>query len=151
MNRYMLGVGLAAAVAAAGCFSYERTSGTPTGPGSTGLGALLGNWASTNVLPSRESCTDFRWSVSERSDTSARGSFSATCANDLHLQGTASGTLSGDVITWNAVATASVAGLGSCAITLEGTAELGVDSIRIPYRGDTCLGRVSGVEHLRRR
>jgi hypothetical protein len=35
-------------------------------------------------------------------------------------------------------------------VTLTGTAELGVDSIRIPYAGDTCLGKVSGVETLRR-
>jgi hypothetical protein len=35
-------------------------------------------------------------------------------------------------------------------VTLSGTAELGVDSIRIPYSGDTCLWKVSGVETLRR-
>jgi len=34
---------------------------------------------------------------------------------------------------------------------LSGTAELGVDSIRIPYSGTTCLGTVSGVEILNKR
>ena len=33
---------------------------------------------------------------------------------------------------------------------LTGTAEIGVDSIRVPYSGDTCLGKVSGVEVLRK-
>ena len=35
-------------------------------------------------------------------------------------------------------------------VTLAGTAELGVDSIRIPYSGNTCLGNVSGTEVLKR-
>jgi hypothetical protein len=58
--------------------------------------------------------------------------------------------LSGSTVTWNANATASVPNLPSCPITLSGTAELGIDSIRVPYSGDTCLGRVSGVEVLRK-
>lgn len=150
MTRYILGVGLAATMAA-GCINFER-QGTPTGPGSTGIQALAGNWASTNALPSRESCANFQWSITERTATSARGSFSATCGGDLRIEGTASATLSGDVISWNADARASnVPGVGNCMIVLRGTAELGVDSVRIPYSGDTCLGAVSGVETLKRR
>jgi hypothetical protein len=38
----------------------------------------------------------------------------------------------------------------SCEISLTGTAELLSESIRIPYSGDTCLGKVSGVETLKR-
>jgi hypothetical protein len=65
--------------------------------------------------------------------------------------GTAAGTLNGSVINWSANANAVAAGMPSCAILLTGTAELGVDSIRIPYSGSTCLGPVSGVEILNRR
>lgn len=148
MTRCILGVGLAATMAA-GCINYER--GTPTGPGSTGIQALVGNWGSANVLPSRENCTDFQWSVTERTATSAEGTFSATCKGDLRINGSASATLSGDVIRWNAQAVASAPGVPNCQITLTGTAELGVDSVRIPYNGDTCLGAVSGVETLKRR
>jgi hypothetical protein len=54
-------------------------------------------------------------------------------------------------VNWIAQATASVAGLANCSITLSGTAELQTDSVRIPYSGNTCLGQVSGVETLRRR
>jgi len=39
----------------------------------------------------------------------------------------------------------------ACAIALTGTAELGLNSIRVPYSGSTCLGPVSGVEVLNRR
>jgi hypothetical protein len=34
---------------------------------------------------------------------------------------------------------------------LKGTAEIGVTSIRVPYEGDTCLGKVNGVETLQKR
>ena len=42
-------------------------------------------------------------------------------------------------------------GLVSCDISLTGTAELTSTAIRVPYAGDTCLGKVSGVETMQRR
>ena len=132
----------------AGC-GYERKS--TLAPTSSSMEALLGNWSSTNLAPSASTCSDFKWNVTEQTGNSASGTFSATCAGDLRISGTASGTLSASTINWNAQATASVPGLPSCPITLLGTAELGVDSIRVPYSGDTCLGKVSGVEVLRKR
>jgi hypothetical protein len=149
-NLTLLALSCAVAAAAAGCIGYERES-TLTGPSASGIGALLGNWTSSNIIPSASTCTDFRWDVTEQTGNTARGSFSATCANDLRLSGTAQGTLSGSTITWTANGTANAAEIANCAISLTGTAELGVDSIRVPYSGDTCLGRVSGVETLRRR
>ena len=138
------------AIAASGCLGFERRS-TATAPTASGIGALLGNWTSGNVIPAPGTCTDFKWNVTEQSTNTARGSFSATCANDLKLAGTAQGTLSGSVINWSAQGTANASGLESCAISLVGTAEIGIDSVRVPYSGDTCAGKVSGVEVLRRR
>src|SRR5688572_17532195 len=80
--------------AASGCFGFERKS-TVTAPTATGVAALVGNWTSSNVLPSPSGCSDFKWNVTEQTTNSARGAFSATCANDLKLSGTAQGTLSG--------------------------------------------------------
>jgi hypothetical protein len=140
---------LAAALTSA-CFGFERKS-TVTGPTGSGVAALVGSWTSDNIVPNPASCTNFKWTAAEQTANSARGAFSATCANDLRLSGTADGTLNGSVVNWSAQGTASGAtGLPSCAFTLTGTAELGVDSIRVPYSGDTCLGRVSGVEVLRK-
>jgi hypothetical protein len=137
-----------AAAAASGCFGYERRSTlSPTLSGSAGL---LGSWSSSSLIPSPTSCRDFRWNVTEQTGNTARGTFSATCPGDLRVAGTANGTLSGTNVTWNATASATVPNLASCPITLSGTAELGVDSIRVPYSGETCLGRVSGVEVLRK-
>ena len=148
-NILTLGVSFIAALSAAGCFGFEHKS-TVTAPTASGLSALMGNWTSSNVIPSPASCTDFKWNVTEQTANSARGAFSATCSNDLKLAGTAQGTLNGSLVNWSAQGTATAAGLVSCAISLSGTAELGVDSIRVPYAGDTCLGRVSGVEVLRK-
>ena len=135
-------------VVSSACTSYERTS--TLGPSTTGMAALLGTWTSSNLVPTASACTDFKWNVTEQSGNTARGTFSATCIGDLKVAGTADGTLSGSTITWNAHATTSAPALPSCAITLTGTAELGVDSIRVPYSGDTCLGKVSGVEVLKK-
>lgn len=137
-----------AASAASACTSYERTS--TLGPTASGVAALIGNWASSNLTTAANACTDFKWNVTQQTGNTASGTFSATCAGDLKVAGTADGTLSGSTVTWNATATATVPGLPACAITLTGTAELGVDSIRVPYSGDTCLGKVSGVEVLKK-
>jgi hypothetical protein len=146
---FSLSVCAAVALASAGCLGFERKS-TVTGPTSTGMAALMGSWTSASIVPNPAGCTDFKWNVTEQTSTSAKGAFSATCANDLKLSGTAQGTLSGSVVSWSAEGSATAAGLVSCRFTLTGTAELGVDSIRVPYSGDTCLGRISGVEVLRK-
>jgi hypothetical protein len=133
---------------AAGCFEFERKS--TLGPTADGAAALLGSWTSGSIIPAPGQCTDFKWNVTEQTGNSAAGSFSAKCAGDLQISGTAQGTLSGSTVNWSANATASVPGLASCPIALTGTAELLVDSIRVPYSGTTCLGPVSGVETLRK-
>ena len=139
-----------AAASAAGCIGFDRKSSL-TGPSAAGIGALSGNWSSANIIPSPNSCSDFKWNASEQTSTSARGSFSATCAGDLKLTGTAEGKLSGSAITWSAQGNAIAPGLTSCTFSLKGTAELGAESIKIPYTGSTCLGDVTGTEELKRR
>jgi hypothetical protein len=140
---------IAVAAMAAGCIGYERKS-TVSGPTAAGIGTLLGNWSSTNIIPTPGSCSDFKWNVSEQTGTSAKGSFSASCGGDLKLTGTAQGTLNGSTITWSTQVVGSAPGLPSCNIALNGTAEIAVDSVRVPYSGTTCLGAVSGTEVLKR-
>lgn len=135
------------ATLAAGCIEFERQSSL----GPSGTGALVGNWTSGSLVPQPNQCSDFKWNVTEQNGNSASGTFSASCAGDLTLTGTAQGTLNGSVITWTAQANATAPGLSAtCPISLAGTAELLVDSIRIPYSGTTCLGPVSGVETLKK-
>jgi hypothetical protein len=148
MKNYIFATALVLAVAAAGCTSFEHKT---TSPSSTGVAGLMGAWVSASSgLPSPASCSDFKWNATELSGTVAKGSFSASCAGGLTVAGTAQGTLSGSVITWSAEGDATTAGI-ACRITLNGTAELGANSIRVPYSGDTCLGKVSGVEILNKK
>jgi hypothetical protein len=147
-NVAQIVVCLTIAVSTAACFGYERGS-TPTSPG--GSGSLVGNWTSSSLIPTASSCADFKWNITEQTGNSARGSFSATCAGDLKLTGTAQGTINGSTIAWTAEATGSLPGLPGCRVSLRGTAEIGVTTVRVPYSGDTCLGPVSGVESLSRR
>jgi hypothetical protein len=147
MKNLSLALCLVASSALSGC-SQEGAS--TLGPSTTGGAALVGNWTSANLASTGNACTDFKWNVTQLTGNTASGTFSATCAGDLKVAGTANGTLSGSTVAWNAAATASVPGLPACPITLSGTAELGIDSIRVPYSGDTCLGKVSGVEVLKK-
>lgn len=152
MKNYILATLLCFAVTAAGCLEYTSKT-TSTAPSGAGVAALLGNWASAGatVVPSAGTCSDFKWSPTEQTSNSAKGSFSASCAGDLKVSGTATGTLTGSVITWSANANAATPSQPTCSVALAGTAELGVESIRIPYSGSTCLGQVSGVEILNKR
>jgi hypothetical protein len=135
---------------AGGCLQIERKS-TLAGPGQLGdLRSLLGTWSSASATPSPESCTDFRWEVTEQSGNTAAGTFRATCPGGLVVAGTARGTLLGTTISWTATGAATVAGLPPCGISLEGHAYLETDRIRIPYTGTTCLGPVAGEEVLKR-
>ena len=149
-NRILLVVFALTAASAAGCIGFEHKS-TLTSPSTSGIGALMGAWSSSNLIPSAASCTDFKWNVTEQTGASAKGSFSATCPGDLKVVGTAQGSLSGaNTIAWSAQGIASAAGLVNCGVALTGTAELTTDSIRVPYSGDTCVGKVSGVEVLKK-
>jgi hypothetical protein len=154
MKHYIIALAIAAS-AAAGCVGFEHKTSV-TSPSSTGVSALMGSWQSvasaSSIIPSPSTCTNFRWNPTQQTATTATGSFSATCGNVL-FAGTASGTLTGaTTIAWNASGTASSTNLpvSPCAITLSGTAELGTNSIRVPYSGSTCVGAVSGVEILNR-
>ncbi|MEO6213108.1 MAG: hypothetical protein ABIP65_05720 [Vicinamibacterales bacterium] len=151
MKNRLLAMLSVSALVAAGCTSLEHTSSL-TGPTAAGSGAFLGSWSSSNLIPSPSACTDFKWDVTEQTQTRAKGQFSATCAGDLKLSGTAEGLLTTAAsLTWSASGNATAPGLTSCAIKLTGTAELQVDTIRVPYSGDTCLGKVSGIESLKKR
>ena len=152
MKTFISACALALGLATGACVSYENKT-TVTSPTDNTVSALVGTWqsVSSNILPSPSTCTNFNWTPTAQTPTSAMGSFSATCAGGLKVAGTAAGTLSGTTINWQANAIASTPEVPTCNVTLTGTAELGVNSIRVPYSGTTCLGPVSGVEVLNRK
>ena len=138
--------------ASAACFEF----GTKTTPSQVMTSGLSGTWATTQSLPGisgslQQSCVNFKWAVTEHTQTSASGTFSATCFGNMQVAGSASGTLTGITLTWSANATGTLQGQPPCQIALSGTATLEADNrIRIPYSGTTCLGQVSGTEIISR-
>jgi hypothetical protein len=136
-------------VLAAGCTSFERKSSLE--PSAAGNNSLLGNWTSSTLIPTPGTCTDFKWNITEQTAAAAKGSFTASCPGDLKFTGTAEGALtSATAINWTANGNATGPGLVSCAISLAGTASIGTDASVVPYSGDTCLGKVSGIETLKK-
>ena len=133
---------------ASACIEFSRTS---TGPSSSSelLTTLSGGlWSSAGTIDPN-ACGNFKWSVSELTPTSVRGTFSATCAGGITLNGTAEGTLSGSVLNWKAAGTAKTA-IGDCPFTINGTAVLEGTGVRVNYTANTCVGTFSGSELLRR-
>jgi hypothetical protein len=149
-NRILMIVLSMAATAAVGCTGFEHHS-SGTEPTAAGNNSLLGSWTSSTLIPTPGTCTDFKWNVTEQTATAAKGSFTASCPGDLKFTGTAEGTMTSPIaIDWSAKGNATGPGLTSCAITLAGTATMGTDSIIVPYSGNTCLGKVSGIETLKK-
>jgi hypothetical protein len=155
MKNYILAFVAVVSIAAAGCVGFEhKTSVTgPTSTGTSSIDSLAGSWQSvkdaSTIIPNPNTCTDFHWNATSMTATTASGAFSASC-NGVAFAGTASGTLTGSTVAWNASGTATSTSLpvSPCNIGLSGTAELGTNSIRVPYSGTTCLGAVSGVQIL---
>ena len=142
---------LTASLLGAGCsnlFNFGQDS--PTTPTSTSLST--GQWSSiSSATTLTNTCTDFKWTITEVAGASASGTFTATCLGNMHVAGTAHGTLTGTTVAWTAEATGTTPGLVTCPISLTGTAEFDGTQIRIPYSGTTCLGPISGAEILRKK
>ena len=112
------------------------------------LSGSLRSASADGPLPGTEACGDFHWSLSEGTAGTYSGEFSATCADDVQLDGTASGTLVGDVLNFTATGTATPKDLPPCPFTLNGTGRLVSETIELEYSGTTCLGPISGTEIL---
>jgi hypothetical protein len=114
-----------------------------------------GNWTSAATAASSlvdpGTCGNVEWKITSMTDTSASGTFKATCGGGLTLEGSAEGKLNG--MTADLKASGTVSGAGTnCPFSLTGTAvPEGLDKVRINYSGTTCLGPVSGSEVLTRR
>ncbi len=146
MKRITLVFAVVAALAGAACIDFTQKTTAP----STNLQQLAGNWSSSNYIPDPNSCTDFKWNVTEYTGGTAAGTFSGTCANGLRLDGTARGSMTGNNINWTANGTATPQNLPSCSFSLSGTATLNGDTITVPYNGSVCGVAVNGTEVLKK-
>ncbi|MCU0256006.1 MAG: hypothetical protein MUF60_04635 [Vicinamibacterales bacterium] len=126
-----------------------------TGPGTSGglsIQAFSGAWtsggSSGTVLPS--ACTAFDYRVTPSPDgRSGAVVFRATCAG-ITVDGTGTGVINGDVLSWTAQGTASRNGLACPFLFDNSTAALEGTGVRVTYRGTVCGYPIAGSELLRR-
>ena len=147
-----VGLALVAALAAA-CVETKHEG--PTSPSEVAKVLATGSWTSAATAASSSlnvgSCGNLEWKITSLTDTSASGTFKATCGGGLTLEGSAEGKLNGLTADLKASGTVTGAGIG-CPFSLAGMAvPEGLDKIRINYSGTTCLGPVSGSEVLTRK
>lgn len=127
------------------------TAATPSAaPPSASTSPYAGTWLSeTFAVPAPGSCGNFQWQVTNATSTSMAGNFSATCAGNIAIAGSASGQLVGTTVPLTVTGTATYAGVISCDFSLSGTGVIdNNDTLTVPYSGTTCFGPVSGTERL---
>lgn len=136
----------------------------PTAPGSlpsvpaasapppAGSGSYAGTWASVlNTASSSGSCSNFLWQVTNATSNSMAGSFTATCAGNIAVVGTASGRIEGTSVPLAVAGTATYAGVISCDFSFSGTGIIeNNDTLTIPYSGTLCGTPLNGTERLHR-
>ena len=153
MRTTVVAMAIGIAVMAAACVETRHEG--PTSPSEVAKVLTTGSWTSAaTAAPSVlnvGSCGNLEWKIATLTDTSASGTFKATCGGGLTLEGSAEGKLNGTTADLKASGTVSGAGT-NCPFSLTGQAvPEGLDKVRINYNGTTCLGPVSGSEVLTRR
>lgn len=153
MRATAVGLAIGIAVVAAACVETKHEG--PTSPSDVVKVLATGSWTSAATAAPAGlnvgSCGNLEWKITSMTDTSASGTFKASCGGGLTLEGSAEGKLTGMTAELKASGTVGGAGM-TCPFSLTGTAvPEGLDTIRINYSGTTCLGPVSGSEVLKKR
>jgi len=146
---------------AAGCDMFSNTSKdsttTPTSPTtpstpSASLDSFAGTWQSVTASTPPTGCGNLKYTVTPTTTSSANVSFTATCASNISVTGSGSGTLSGSAINWSASGLVSQGGV-NCPFTFNnGKATLAADgtTIAVTYSGTVCGIPVSGTENVKK-
>lgn len=139
----------AALLAGTACIEFQRVSSAPTSARELINSLTSGLYSGTGAVTA-DACGNFEWSITELTNSSAKGTFGATCPGPIRLTGSAEGTLNGTVVSYRAGGTAQTP-IGNCPFTLTGTATLEGDGVRVAYTANTCAGTFTGSELLRKR
>ena len=141
---------------AAGCdllSKKNKTTDSPTSPSSTtSIDAFAGTWQSVTATTPPTGCGNLKYTVTPTSATSANVSFTATCASNITVTGSGAGTLSGNVITWNASGLVSQGGV-NCPFTFtnnKATIDEANKQVVVAYTGTVCGIPVSGPETVKK-
>ena len=146
---------LAVCLAGAGCdlLSRKDSTTTTTGPTTTttSLDAFAGTWQSVTASTPATGCGNLKYTVTPTTTSSANVSFTATCASNIAVTGSGSGTLSGSAINWSATGLVSQGGV-NCPFTFTNSkATLNSDgNVVVNYSGTVCGIPVSGTETVKK-
>jgi hypothetical protein len=123
------------------------TSPTPT----TTVDAFAGSWTSVTASTPPTGCGNLKYTVTPTGTTTANVSFTATCAGNIAVTGSGSGTLSGSAINWTANGLVGQGGVNcpftftNSRATLESTGQMVVN-----YTATICGIPVSGTETVKK-
>ena len=139
---------------AAGCDLLDKKKDeTPTSPSSTtSIDAFAGTWQSVTATTPATGCGNLKYTITPTTATSANVSFTATCASNITVSGSGSGTLSGNVINWSASGLVSQGGV-NCPFTFtnsKATIDEANKQIAVAYSGTVCGIPVSGTETVKK-
>jgi hypothetical protein len=141
-----------------GCELLTKKDATPTSPTPTtpttpaaSIDAFAGTWASITPSTPPTGCGNLKYTITPTSATAANVSFTATCAGNITVTGSGSGTLSGSIVTWSASGLVGQGGV-NCPFTftnnkatLESTGQVVVN-----YTGTVCGIPVNGTETIKK-
>ena len=145
-------------IAASGCDLLNRKDDdeeteNPTGPSgpTVSMDAFAGTWSSATASTPPTGCGNLKYTVTPTTATSANVSFTATCAGNINVVGSGSGTLSGSTITWSSSGLVGQGGV-NCPFTFPASkATLGADGqVVVNYSGTVCGIPVSGNETVKK-
>ena len=146
---------------ASGCGLLNNTSdtsspstSTPTSPSTptANMSQFAGTWQSVTASTPATGCGNVSYTITPVSSTSANVSFTATCAANITVTGSGSGTLSGSEIDWSASGLVGQGGV-NCPFSFSNSkAVLASDgsTIAITYSGSVCGIPVSGTENVKK-
>jgi hypothetical protein len=125
---------------------------SPTAPSpTTTVDAFAGTWASVTPSTPPTGCGNAKYTVTPISASSANVVFSATCAGNIGVTGSGSGTLSGSTINWSASGLVGQGGV-NCPFTFTNNKATldATGQILVNYAGTVCGIPVSGTETVKK-
>ena len=119
---------------------------SPTGP-ATSLDAFAGTWASITPSTPPTGCGNVKYTVTPTAASSANVTFAGTCAGNITVTGSGSGTLSGSTINWSASGLVGQGGV-NCPFTFTNSKATldAAGQVVVAYTGAVCGIPVSGTE-----
>ena len=114
------------------------------------LDAFAGKWVTSGSALPATSCGTLTYTVTPLSASTATVTFDATCAGNIRVTGSGTGTVSGSTLEWNAQGSVAQGGV-NCPFTFTNsktTEDAG--GIKVVYSGTVCGIPVSGTRSVKK-